>query len=147
MHISPLLLVLLPLILETTLPASEANLACHPRLNGFIGVELVGLPDASVSSEDARGFAAGSRAGKPFTKKGKAIVKERNAAQNDGKNRCENCGTETVSPKKHEKDVTPPPNEAHVDHIVPKAKEGAGEPDNGQVLCRDCNLEKSDKAP
>ncbi|WP_407653764.1 HNH endonuclease [Archangium lipolyticum] len=34
-----------------------------------------------------------------------------------------------------------------VDHVIPRAKGGEGDPDNGQVLCRDCNLKKSDKAP
>jgi 5-methylcytosine-specific restriction endonuclease McrA len=52
-----------------------------------------------------------------------------------------------VPAKKHEKGVTPPPNETQVDHKVPKSKGGAGEVENGQVLCRDCNLKKSDKMP
>ncbi|MBZ4415441.1 HNH endonuclease [Myxococcus sp. RHSTA-1-4] len=29
----------------------------------------------------------------------------------------------------------------------PEDKGGAGEVDNGQVLCRDCNLKKGDKMP
>jgi 5-methylcytosine-specific restriction endonuclease McrA len=96
---------------------------------------------------EVEALTGGSRAGQSFTPKGKQVVKQKNAAKNDGKNRCENCGTETVPAKKHEKGVTPPPNEAHVDHVVPKAKGEPGEPDNGQVLCREGNLEKSDKAP
>ena len=32
-----------------------------------------------------------------------------------------------------------------VDHVIPKAQGGKGDPSNGQVLCRDCNIEKSDK--
>lgn len=80
-----------------------------------------------------------------FTKKGKSLVKEKNAAKNDGKIICENCETETVPGKKHVKGTTPPSNEAHVDHVIPKAQGGKGDPSNGQVLCRDCNLEKGDK--
>jgi RHS repeat-associated protein len=84
------------------------------------------------------------RAGKAFTKRGKDIVKEENAAKNGGKVKCENCGVETVPGKKSESGVTPPGNEAQVDHIDAKSKGGAGDPSNGQVLCRDCNIKKSD---
>ncbi len=90
---------------------------------------------------------SGKRAGMPFTRKGKATVKQENAARNDGKNRCENCGEETVPAQKHEKGVTPPSNETQVDHKIPRAKGGPGDPENGQVLCRECNIEKSDKEP
>ncbi|MFN7241081.1 MAG: HNH endonuclease, partial [Chitinophagales bacterium] len=41
--------------------------------------------------------------------------------------------------------VTPPKTETQVDHINPKSNGGSGTPDNGQVLCRDCNIQKSDK--
>ncbi len=85
------------------------------------------------------------RAGTRFTQKDKEVVKQDNASRNEGKTRCENCGVETVQPQQHKKGVTPPKNETQVDHIIPKAKGGAGEPDNGQVLCRECNLKKSDK--
>jgi 5-methylcytosine-specific restriction endonuclease McrA len=54
---------------------------------------------------------------------------------------------ETVPAKKHEKGVTPPKNETHVDHKTPKVKGGPGEVDNAQVLCRDCNLKKGSKEP
>jgi 5-methylcytosine-specific restriction endonuclease McrA len=41
--------------------------------------------------------------------------------------------------------ITSPNNETQRDHIIPKAKGGYGSPENGQVLCRTCNLKKSDK--
>ncbi|WP_329728171.1 HNH endonuclease [Archangium sp.] len=88
---------------------------------------------------------AGKRAGMPFTKKGKAAVKKENAEKNDGKNKCEICSVEAVPAKQHQQGVTPPKNEAQVEHVIPRAKGGEGEPDNGQVLCRDCNIKKSDK--
>ena len=92
-----------------------------------------------------RGTSGGDRAGKDFTPAGKAEVIRRNKETNGGKAVCEGCDTETVPPKKHEKGVTPPKNECHVDHIIPKSKGGDGSPSNGQVLCRDCNLGKGNK--
>ena len=83
--------------------------------------------------------------GEKFTKKQKIILKERNATANEGKVVCESCDIETVPAKKHEKDVSPPLNEAHTDHVIPRSKGGKAELDNGQILCRDCNIKKSDK--
>jgi hypothetical protein len=80
-----------------------------------------------------------------FTRKGKSLVKKKNAEKNGGKIICENCKAETVPGEKHVKGKTPPSNEAQVDHVIPKARGGKGDPSNGQVLCRDCNIEKSDK--
>ncbi|MGA2278901.1 MAG: HNH endonuclease signature motif containing protein [Verrucomicrobiota bacterium] len=40
--------------------------------------------------------------------------------------------------------MTPPANEAHVDHITPKAKGGSNSYKNAQVLTREENLKKSD---
>lgn len=44
---------------------------------------------------------------------------------------------------KNKKGVTPSKTETQVDHVVPKSKGGSGTPNNGQVLCRDCNIKKS----
>ena len=45
----------------------------------------------------------------------------------------------------HQKGVTPPVNEAHVDHVTAKAKGGENSSANAQVLSREENLSKSDK--
>ncbi len=93
------------------------------------------------------GTSGGDRAGKPFTPKDKAEVKAENAAANGGQTTCENCGQPTVPGQQSKSGVTPPGNETHVDHIVPKSQNGDGSKSNAQILCRDCNLKKSDKAP
>lgn len=144
MLVARLLLAFLPFALGFTPSTSEAS---APEHQAWLEHSESPHSASPLSLEENRGLAAGKRAGMPFTKKGKAVVKQRNASENDGKNRCENCGVETVPAKQHEKNVTPPANEAHVDHVVPKAKGGEGEPDNGQVLCRDCNIKKSDNLP
>jgi RHS repeat-associated protein len=90
---------------------------------------------------------APDRAGKDFTPKGKQEVIDANKAKNDGKTVCEGCKTETTKPEKSQSGVTPPKTDTQVDHIKPKAKGGSGTPDNGQVLCRDCNVKKGDKFP
>ena len=97
----------------------------------------------SVASGVVKGAAGGGRAGKPFTQAGKNAVKTDNAASHGGQTTCVGCGQPTVPAKQSQSGVTPPGNETHVDHIIPKSKGGDGSPNNGQVLCRDCNLKKS----
>jgi 5-methylcytosine-specific restriction endonuclease McrA len=98
--------------------------------------------EASGSLLAVRGAAGGERAGKPFTRAGKAEVKADNAAAHGGQTTCTNCGQATVPGQQSRAGVTPPKNETHVDHIIPKSQQGNGSPNNGQVLCRDCNLRK-----
>ncbi|WP_159675620.1 RHS repeat-associated core domain-containing protein [Andreprevotia sp. IGB-42] len=110
--------------------------------NGF-GVQIQNpiplSPGATI------GTAGGIRAGKNFTQAGKNVIKERNAGTNNGITVCVSCGIQTVPAQQAKKGVTPPGNETHVDLIVAKSKNGDGAPSNGQVLCRDCNLKKSNK--
>jgi hypothetical protein len=53
----------------------------------------------------------------------------------------------TVPGQQSQTGVTPPGNETQVDHIIPKSQNGDGSPSNAQILCRTCNIEKSDKPP
>ena len=101
----------------------------------------------SSSGNGNKGTSGGPRAGKPFTPKGKNQVKAENAAANGGQTTCENCGQSTVPGQQSKAGVTPPGNETQVDHAIPQSKGGDGSPPNGQVLCRTCNINKSDKVP
>ena len=88
-----------------------------------------------------------NREGKDFTPKGKKTVIDDNKAKNNGKTVCEGCKVETTKPEQSKKGVTPPTTDTQVDHKKAKSKGGKGTPDNGQVLCRGCNIKKSDKDP
>lgn len=140
----PYLLLLLLSSIATAHPAgtgrdAQGILSTHPP--DFISARLLDPAGPHRSMDDGAITGKGNR----FTKKQKAVLKERNAAANEGKVVCENCNVETVPAEKHEKNVTPPKNEAHTDHKIPRAKGGKADLDNGQILCRECNLEKSDK--
>jgi hypothetical protein len=91
------------------------------------------------------GAAGGSRASKPFTVAGKRDVIEANRVANNGVTRCVSCGVETVPAAKSQSGISPLPSETQVDHIIARAKGGDGSPPNGQLLCRTCNRNKSDK--
>ena len=95
----------------------------------------------------AKGAAGGARGGKSFTAKGKAEIDAENATRNGGTNICESCGTRVVPGQQARSGIKPPENERHRDHIIPKSRGGDGDPSNGQILCRGCNLTKSDSNP
>ncbi len=67
---------------------------------------------------------------------------KQNADAHGGKNKCDTCGTAVVKPEKHTAGKTPPSNEGPVDHIDRRSEGGAGTPDNGRLLCRDCNRDR-----
>ncbi len=85
--------------------------------------------------------------GKNFTRGQKRKILEDNEARNGGVLRDDRTGEELVRPKKHERGVKPPPNEAHVDHVVPKSRGGSNSYANAEVRSRDNKLQKGDKLP
>jgi len=127
-------------------PVSSTSFEAPPLL---VAAQEPSEPSGSglLAGKASKGSSRGSRAGKAFTPAGKKEIDATNAAKNGGVNKCENCGTEVVPGQKSQPGVSPPTNQRERDHIVPKSKGGEGSPSNGRVLCRECNLEKSDKAP
>ena len=64
---------------------------------------------------------------------------------NDGLLRSDMDGSLLEKAAKSEKGVTPPPNEAQIDHINAKSKGGTNDPsENAQVLSRKQNRDKWD---
>eukprot|EP01133_Synstelium_polycarpum_P013089 gene13089-15396_t len=101
-------------------------------------------PIAPKYKDDAKADAQpGSRSGQSFTPKEKQKVVKANEEKNGGKIVCEGCKVETTKPEKSKKGVTPPKTDRQVDHKKAKSKGGSGTAENGQVLCRDCNVKKS----
>ncbi len=98
----------------------------------------------ATPEERAAKLSKKERPGQPMTKAGKEAVIDLNKAKNGGKTVCEGCGTQTVPATQSKKGVTPSKKETNVDHKKAQAKGGSGTPDNGQVLCRECNIRKSD---
>jgi RHS repeat-associated protein len=114
-----------------------------PEANAAQGTAKPIVNESLVKAEArAAKLSTKPRPGEPFTKAGKEAVIDVNKAKNDGQTVCENCGTNTTPAKQSQKGVSPPKDETQVDHVKRRSEGGSGTPDNGQVLCRGCNLEK-----
>ncbi len=101
------------------------------------------IKEANATGSGKVGSAGVDRTGKVFTPKTKRDLDADNAARNGGVNRCEKCGIKTVPGQQSQRGVTPPPNERQRDHIISRKNGGDGTFQNGQILCRGCNLDKA----
>ncbi|MFG3052995.1 RHS repeat-associated core domain-containing protein [Kitasatospora sp. NPDC048239] len=94
------------------------------------------------------GGSADDRAGLDFTDNGRQQVYDANAAKNGGTYKCDYCGR-TVERRASRgpdgKAVKGLPDDAQIDHEIPKAQGGCGAAHNGCVACRACNRDKSAK--
>jgi hypothetical protein len=85
-----------------------------------------------------------NRSGMDFTDAGRQEVYDANAAKNGGQLKCEYCGRDVVR-RPSVSGVPGRPDDAQIDHQIPKACGGCGDPHNGVVACRACNRDKSTK--
>ena len=83
--------------------------------------------------------------GKNFTAAQKRKILAENKKRNGGVIRCDITGEVCVPSRKSKKGVSPPHNEAQIDHIRPKSKGGTNSYRNAQVATRKANRHKSNK--
>jgi RHS repeat-associated protein len=81
------------------------------------------------------------RSGMDFTEAEKQKVYDRNADDNDGVLKCEYCNRPvTRRPSQIDGEPQPGrPDDAQIDHEIPKCDGGCGTEHNGKVACRRCN--------
>jgi len=82
--------------------------------------------------------------GKDFTQSQKQKILKENESRGGGLTD-DRTGESVVRTEQHQKGVTPPSNEAHVDHVVPKSKGGSNSFGNAEVRSRENNLRKGNK--
>ena len=82
--------------------------------------------------------------GKDFTKSQKRKIYEANRKANGGYLVSDQDGRILAVPKKNRRGVKPSPNEAQVDHVKAKSKDGDNSYANAKVLSRKQNRAKSD---
>jgi RHS repeat-associated protein len=120
------------------------------RLNSSpIRTALSDANQATLKGETSitRGDVGTSLKGKAFTAAQKRDILAANRGKNGGVLKSDKSGTELVQAQKSQKGITPPDNEAQVDHIYPRSKGGQNSQDNAQILSRKENIQKGDKLP
>ncbi|MFI1886661.1 polymorphic toxin-type HINT domain-containing protein [Streptomyces jumonjinensis] len=85
-----------------------------------------------------------NRASLDFTDAERQKVYDANEAKNGGILKCDYCGRDVVR-RPSIRGVPGRPDDAQIDHIVPRASGGHGGSHNGAVACRRCNRDKSTK--
>ena len=85
--------------------------------------------------------------GKPPTAAQKKQIRAENMKANNGKLVDDYTGEELVPPLKSTKGISPPPNEAQIDHRIPASVGGDNGYDNLRLTGRKYNRSKSDRMP
>jgi RHS repeat-associated protein len=127
---------------DTGIPAARAGEEAAEAIEGVADAIRADNAAARAESTAAR---AESGVGKPFTRATKAQAYAANRAKNGGELRSDKSGQLLTPPKKSQKGVTPPRNEAQLDHITPRSKGGTNDISNAQVLSGPENRTKSDR--
>ncbi|MFI7274685.1 ricin-type beta-trefoil lectin domain protein [Streptomyces sp. NPDC049879] len=90
-----------------------------------------------------------NRAGQDFTDAERQKVYDANAARNGGEYSCDYCGQPVERRASRDANGNPiagRPDDAQIDHVVPRASGGHGGDHNGAVACRRCNRDKYTKS-
>lgn len=129
---------------------TEGSLAEQGAVQGQAIGEFVDRGDYSAGAAAAAAFKAivlakTYKSGANFTRAQKRDILQANRDRNGGELRSDKSGELLQPAQQSKKGVTPPQNEAHVDHKTPRAAGGTNDPQNAQVLSRKENLKKSDK--
>ena len=82
---------------------------------------------------------------KPFTQSQKKKILAENETRNGGQLLDDVTGEPLVRPQQHKHGVTPPDNEAHIDHVYPCSEGGPNTFSNAEVRARIHNLKKGNK--
>ena len=101
----------------------------------------VGKDAAQTAGKDA---AKDGRKGLGFTPADREKIFEENLNRNGGKYKCDYCGQDVVR-RQSRRGVKGLPDDAQIDHEMPKSRGGEGSQTNAHVTCRRCNRFKSTK--
>ncbi len=106
-----------------------------------VAVGGVGLKNLTGSALGPQNGTTVERRANDFTSGEKKKIDARNAEQNGGVNKCENCGRQ-VEKIQNKPGQPTPPNQLQRHHKKPAAKGGPGKADNGKVVCPECHIEE-----
>jgi hypothetical protein len=131
---------------------TEIGMEILPGPNPKKAKKVTGVIDPPSKPDSVRGGPYGHLpdhpsvdTGKPFTKTQKEKILAENEARNGGQLRDDVTGEPLVRPQQHTRGVTPPDNEAQIDHVYPRSQGGPNTNSNAEVRARIHNLKKGDK--
>jgi hypothetical protein len=124
------------------------TLATTERIGGNLGLRYDLASDSPVA---ARGGPYGHLVdhasvgpGKPFTQGQKQQILAENRAKNGGELRDDRTGEVLVPSEQSQRGLTPPSNEAQIDHVYPRSRGGPNAYSNAEVRSRANNNKKRD---
>lgn len=123
----------------------------YNSIKGVSGKEFIARQKAvengkiGYSNLDANHPNMKHKSGADYDQTRKTDILNENMTRNNGQLRSDKTGKLLEQPQKSMKGVTPPKNEAQIDHIVAKANGGANSFSNAQVIERSANIAKSNQ--
>lgn len=117
------------------------NVASAGVIAHGVAVGGIGLKNLTGAALDPQNGTTVERRANDFTSGEKKKIDARNAEQNGGVNKCENCGRQ-VEKIQNKPGQPTPPNQLQRHHKKPAAQGGPGKADNGKVVCPECHIEE-----